>query len=90
MARGKPLEVVGFMTYEDGRVVPFESISEQERIEWNKKVIKRLEAVMPGVYQNYPEALASLTEVSKERKEAYYKLFPEKRDRRANRTAEST
>ncbi len=90
MARGKPLTVVGFMTYDDGRVVPFESLSNEERTEWNKRVIDRLEAVMPDVYRNYPEALKSIPEVSKERKEAYYKLFPEKRNRRTNRTAEGT
>lgn len=84
MARGKPLTVVGFMTYEDGRVVPWETLPYEERLRINKTWIDRLERVMPEYYRNHPDefgaAYEEAGETTPEQWERYYQLFPEKRE----------
>jgi len=74
--------VTGFFVHPDGRTVPWESLSYEERLEINKEWIRRWERVLPEAYRNYPEAFAALEESGPEAKERYYELFPEKRNHR--------
>lgn len=79
MAKRREITVVGYFVYPDGKTVPMDSIPKDEMLEINKEWIRRWERNLSEVYQKYPEALAALPEVSPERREAYYELFPENR-----------
>lgn len=95
MAKREPLTVVGFMTYEDGRVVPWDDLPYEERLRINKTWIDRLEHTMGDYYRQHPDELRRLLdntpETTEEEWEEYYELFPEKRkDHRAANTVGHT
>jgi len=84
MGKSQPLTVKGFMQYEDGRVVPWDELSFEERLRINKTWINRLEQTMGTYYRQHPDELKALLdntpETTDEEWERYYKLFPEKRE----------
>jgi len=72
-----------FFEYPDGRVVPFNSIPYEERLEINKEWIRRWERLFPEIYRGNEKALDSIPEATPEEIEQYYALFPEKRKDRS-------
>lgn len=49
-----------FMEYEDGRVVPFESLSREEVDAWRERMSKRLSIAMSAYYSNHLDEFARL------------------------------
>lgn len=82
MGRKDLIPCEAFFEYPDGRVVPFDSLSYEEKIEINKEWIRRWEKLLPELYRGNLEALKSIPEATPEEIEEYYKLFPEKRKNR--------
>ena len=81
--RGLPT-VKGFFQYPDGKTVPFESLSEEERLRINKVWIERWERTLPEKFAKEPEMMEWLkNQKTTEREyERYFELFPEKRNLR--------
>ncbi len=55
MAARKPLRVVGFMQFEDGRTVKIEDLTAEELERCQKKMLKRLENTLNEYYSSHPE-----------------------------------
>lgn len=70
--------VKGFFVHPDGKTVPWESLTYNEKLEINKEWVRRWERILPQAYSNHPEALAELENASSEARERYYQIFPEK------------
>ena len=59
MAR-EPIKCVGFITLKDGRTIPIEDMTPEERERVKKSMSERLSRVMSEYYSNHPEDLAAL------------------------------
>lgn len=55
MAARKPLTVVGFMQFEDGRTVNIEDLTAEEMECCRNKMFKRLENTLSEYYSSHPE-----------------------------------
>lgn len=60
MAKRKELTCVSFVVFPDGRTVPVEELTEQERETWHARMRERLSEAMSGYYTQHPEEFARL------------------------------
>ena len=57
----KELTVVCYVIMPDGRTVPVEDLTEEERAEWHRRQLKRLSEDLSAYYTQHPEDYAKLT-----------------------------
>ena len=53
----KPLTCSGYITLKDGRTIPIEEMTPEERERVNKSMNERLSRVMSEYYSNHPDEL---------------------------------
>ena len=88
--RGREITVVGFMRMPDGSTKPMEELTQQELEDWDRRRVLRTSRVMSDVFFNqFPEQLQYVEEVSPERAKAFLEKFPEfkEKNRRNKATA---
>lgn len=59
---GKRQEITcrSFVIMPDGRTVPVEELTEEERAQWHRSMKERLSEAMSGYYTQHPEEFARL------------------------------
>ena len=57
----KEITCVCFVLMPDGRTVPVEDLTEEERAEWHRRQLKRLSEDLSAYYTQHPENYAKLT-----------------------------
>lgn len=50
-----------FVIMPDGRTVPVEDLTDEERAEWHRRQLQRLSEAMSDYYTQHPEEYAKLT-----------------------------
>ena len=57
----REITVVCYVLMPDGRTVPVEDLTEEERAEWHRRQLKRLSEDLSAYYTQHPENYAKLT-----------------------------
>lgn len=57
----REITVVCYVLMQDGRTVPVEELTEEERAEWHRRQLKRLSEDLSAYYTQHPEDYAKLT-----------------------------
>ena len=65
MAKRPPLTVVGYIHLKDGRTIPVEEMTLEERVRVNKSMNERLSRVMSEYYSLHPEEFDRLQGLNK-------------------------
>lgn len=58
--RKNDITVVGYMILEDGSIVPFEDLTEEQLQRWRERASKRLSERLSAYYSQHPEEYAKL------------------------------
>ena len=57
----REITVRSFVIMPDGRTVPVEDLTDEERAEWHRRQLQRLSEAMSDYYTQHPEEYAKLT-----------------------------
>lgn len=58
--RKNDITVVGYMILEDGSIVPFDSLTEEQKQRWREACCKRLSERLSAYFTQHPEEYAKL------------------------------
>ena len=60
MAKKNKLTCKSFVIFPDGRTVPVEELTPEEKTEWQRRMLRRLSENMSDYYTQHPEEFARL------------------------------